>query len=441
MTADELIGDFLGELERSEARLLGWGLVDGFFTHEELRDRAESFLERTMDGWSIFFSATDFVTALEDRQLVFSWVVGGTEKRYRTHMAESVRLVARLKQLFPKHLNTPGAWRTAPDLVSDFRLVQRPREYPRRDIAARDWTLQLNQIPLTPLQRQVAAQLVYGRKLAGFQTRAFDRIASLTGGDTASGTVVCAGTGSGKTLAFYLPTLTHLAGTLEQDESHWVRALAIYPRNELLKDQFTETLRQIRVVNPLLRQHHKRPLSIGTFFGPTPPNANNVATDGHYTWDTGHGGRYCPFALCPDCEGRPSRLVWRDTDRNAGRQVLWCPSCNALKTDAGEIILTRDCLENHPPDILFTTTEMLNQRMTDRRFGALFGIGVSASKKPQLLLLDEAHTYSGPQGAQVAYLLRRWRHRAQVKPHCVGLSATLMEAAAFFAQLTGLDRA
>jgi hypothetical protein len=434
---DELITEFLGFLERTEARLLSWGLVDGYFPQAELIELAEAFLAERQTPDDI--TADELVREATKKNLLFRF--GSPNSRcYRTRMGETVRLLARLKQLFPKHLNTSGAWRTAPNLVSDFRLVQRPREYPRRDIAAGDWTAQLNQVPLTSLQRQIAAQLVNGRSLAGFQTRAFDRIASLTGGDKASGTVVCAGTGSGKTLAFYLPALTHLAKTLEQDESHWVRALAIYPRNELLKDQFTETLRQIRLVNPLLRQQGKRPLSIGTFFGSTPPNANSVATDGHYTWDIGPGGRYCPFALCPDCDGRPSRLVWRDTDRNAGRQALWCPSCNAL-TDAGEIILTRDGLQRHPPDILFTTTEMLNQRMTDRRFGALFGIGVGASKKPQLLLLDEAHNYSGPQGAQVAYLLRRWRHRAQVKPHCVGLSATLMEAAAFFAQLTGLDRA
>lgn len=437
--SNRFLADFLGTIERSEASLLTWGIVDGFFTEQELIDRAEDFLG-TQDAWGLFPDGISVLDKMVQLGLIFCWTVAG-ETRYRTRMGETVRLLARLKQLFPKHLNTSGAWRTAPNLVSDFRLVQRPREYPRRDIAAGDWTLQLNQMPLTPLQRKIAAQLVNGRNLAGFQTRAFDRIASLTGGDKASGTVVCAGTGSGKTLAFYLPAITRLAGTLEQDESHWVRALAIYPRNELLKDQFTETLRQIRLANPLLRQQGKRPLSIGAFFGSTPPNANSVATDGHYTWDIATGGRYCPFALCPDCAGRPSRLVWRDIDRNAGRQVLWCPSCSALKADVGEVILTRDCLQKHPPDILFTTTEMLNQRMTDRRFGALFGIGVSASKKPQLLLLDEAHTYSGTQGAQVAYLLRRWRHRAQVKPHCVGLSATLMEAAAFFAQLTGLDRA
>ena len=30
--------------------------------------------------------------------------------------------------------------------------------------------------------------------------------------------------------------------------------------------------------------------------------------------------------------------------------------------------------------------------------------------RPRLVLLDEVHTYSGVHGAQVALLLRRWRH-------------------------------
>ena len=54
------------------------------------------------------------------------------------------------------------------------------------------------------------------------------------------------------------------------------------------------------------------------------------------------------------------------------------------------------------------------------------------------MLLDEVHTYSGPSGAQVAFLLRRWRalHRKPVS--FVGLSATLRDGAKFLAQLTGL---
>ena len=55
-----------------------------------------------------------------------------------------------------------------------------------------------------------------------------------------------------------------------------------------------------------------------------------------------------------------------------------------------------------------------------------------------LVLLDEIHTYSGTSGAQVAYLLRRWRKLMDHSVTWVGLSATLANAAAFFSGLCGL---
>ena len=90
-----------------------------------------------------------------------------------------------------------------------------------------------------------------------------------------------------------------------------------------------------------------------------------------------------------------------------------------------------------PPDILFTTTEMLNRQMGDSRFGHIFGLGPGV-RRPQIMLLDEVHTYDGTAGAQVALLLRRWRHAVGSKVQFTGLSATLRAAAEFFGDLVGL---
>lgn len=54
-------------------------------------------------------------------------------RTYRSRMAETVRLLQKLRQLFPKHAGSTG-WQRAPSLVADFRFVRRRRRYPARDI-------------------------------------------------------------------------------------------------------------------------------------------------------------------------------------------------------------------------------------------------------------------------------------------------------------------
>ncbi|MCC7066694.1 MAG: DEAD/DEAH box helicase [Planctomycetes bacterium] len=316
-------------------------------------------------------------------------------------------------------------------MVADARFVTRMRAFPRRELTAEDLLTALGD---SGCMRGVAIRtLVAGRRLAGFQRRATVRILGELERGTASGTVVCAGTGSGKTLAFYLPALTHIAELL--DGSDWVRCLAIYPRNELLKDQFTEAYRQCRSLRGALAAAGRRPLRLGALFGPTPRSVG--AFDSPWppgSWHRAHGGYVCPLLRCPDCGGD---MVWRDADRDALVERLQCTTCNTT-TGPEEVVITRDRLRQCPPDVLFTTTEMLNQRMSDSRFGKLFGVGQPAERKPRLLLLDEVHTYSGTSGAQTAFLLRRWQHAARCRPHVVGLSATLRDAPRFFATLTGL---
>ena len=75
--------------------------------------------------------------------------------------------------------------------------------------------------------------------------------------------------------------------------------------------------------------------------------------------------------------------------------------------------------------------------MGDSSTGHVFGLG-SGIRRPQMMLLDEVHTYAGISGAQVALLLRRWQHAIGSKVHFTGLSATLRAAPEFFGQLTGL---
>jgi hypothetical protein len=79
---------------------------------------------------------------------------------------------------------------------------------------------------------------------------------------------------------------------------------------------------------------------------------------------------------------------------------------------------------------------MINRNSANAGLGRV--MGWTGQNPPSLVLLDEVHTYSGVHGAQVALLLRRWRHAARKPVTIVGLSATLKDADRFFADLTGL---
>lgn len=445
MTACDAIAlEFLGRLERAECSLLSWGVVDGAFNEEELLQRAEEFLEsvRRAGGQEAFEEGWALVEYLLDRHLL--WQVTQTDK-YRTRMAESVRLFARLRQIFPDAQHK--AWRTAPRLVADYRFLQQRRVYPVRDItvgAAID-ALRSN-VHLSPCQFDLIKSLLRAgssdeRLLSGFQLRASERILrwSKARQDRPGGTVVCAGTGSGKTLAFYLPAFAAIAERLPGDP--WVKCLAIYPRNELLKDQLREALANARRVATALAVHGRRKIVLGALFGGAPWNAADVAANSRSDrWrrvkSRGSDGYECPFVRCPECG---EFMAWLDEDLNRGTERLVCPK-SGCRTEVGadEIRLTRERMIAEPPDILFTTTEMLNKRMSSRRYSRLFGMGMPREQRPEFVLLDEVHSYEGVSGAQVALLLRRWRHLVDARPHVVGLSATLADAPRFFSELTGL---
>jgi hypothetical protein len=430
----------LDTIEQREARLLTWGLVDGFVSAQELHELVDGLLDHPQQGVGVSFqSAAGVIDALMSRALLFDVGVDPGE-RFRSRMAEAVRLFFRLRQLFPQHAG-PLGWQTAPTLVADFRFIWRRRRYPKRTIKAATAVTSISDATPDAAARRAIATLIesYGPDfaLAGFQVDAAQRILGGFESPQSLATLVSAGTGTGKTLAFYLPALARIASHIQRDTvaSRWVKVLALYPRNELLKDQFAEVYGQARRLDTVLAAKGRRKILIGTFFGPTPYSAVQ-AHEARSGWRAHSGGLICDYLRCPS-HGCAGDMVWRDADRSAGLERLSCLEC-AHTIESDEIILTRRRLERESPDILFTTTEMLNQRIGDDRYRHLFGIGDKAQRAVEMMLLDEVHTYSGNSGAQVAFLLRRWRHLLRRPVSFVGLSATLKDGARFFARLTGL---
>ncbi|MFT2158564.1 protein DpdJ [Pseudomonas putida] len=430
---ERFLASVLDRIEEREARLLVWGIVDGAFSHEEISDLLNPLIDEAInDGLEDFFSAEDVLAELRHRKWIAEVPRSAGATGYRSRMAETVRLLQRLRQLFPKHAG-PNGWQQAPSLVADFRFLRRQRRYPARDISAEQALAMIGEAVQSP-SLLVAAQALLTPSdrtlhLSGFQVRAAQRILRAIENGVELATIVCAGTGSGKTFAFYLPALASIyRHVLVDDKSErWVKVVALYPRTELLKDQLREVLQRILSLQAGLPQKDKVSIRVGALYGDTPYSAR------YSDWPKKGNDQVCPILACLDCGGE---LRWLHKDRSEGHERLVCACCGAV-LDGTLFPLTRESLKNSVPDILFTTTEMLNQRLSDNSMRHLFGIGPKALHAPELVLMDEVHTYEGKHGAQVAYLMRRWQRLLEQSLRFVGLSATLREASQFFAALTG----
>ncbi|UCZ61892.1 protein DpdJ [Mycolicibacterium phocaicum] len=397
----------LTAIELRESELLAWGAVGAQWRREELIELLSTF----GDPGVIF-----------DELIELALVVQTPSGGYRTRSAETVRLLATLRQAFRRE-----AIRDGRPLVLDYRFLQRPRRRPSREVpvselesVARDHLGQRGQVALRVLAPLMAS---------AFQKRSTERILTALSSSDPVGVVVTAGTGSGKTLAFYMPMLAWIC---DQDQAPGALALALYPRNELLKDQLRALVAMALELEATVGVSN--PISIGTWFGPTPLAARFVRDEMVDSWRKVKSGFVCPFLRCPSagCDGD---LVWPNRELKAGFELLRCEACG-IEIPGAILRLTRESARANPPSVMLSTTESLNRQLSSPGNLRAFGIGADGVRA---VLLDEVHIYEGTTGAQNAYLLRRLRKALGREPLWAGLSATLADAGEFFGRLVGLD--
>ncbi|MCB2425400.1 DEAD/DEAH box helicase, partial [Methylophaga pinxianii] len=435
LDTDRFLESVLDAIESQEAKLLVWGVVDGRISRTEIDEiiypRVEQALEQ---GLEEFFDSEGVISELKSRGLLFETDADPYEG-YRSRMAETVRLAFRLRQLFPNHDSVDG-WQRAKTLVSDFRFTRRLRRYPIRnttpEVLISDISGTENNLDQISVLKELLSDRANNYHLADFQVRALKRILESLRKGRSTGTLVSAGTGSGKTLAFYLPAITRV-GELKLKQAQgvaWTKILALYPRTELLRDQFAEVYAESRRLDALLSSNNSKKIRIGALFGDTPESSLTFRNPKKHKWRRVSVGFVCGYMTCVQnsCDGE---LVWKNEDIDSKRERLFCSQCGyEIKED--EIAITRESLKKDPPDILFTTTEMLNQRLSDTATRHLFGLRPGAIRPPEMVLLDEVHTYSGNHGANVGYLLRRLSFLVRAPLTFVGLSATLQDGVSFF---------
>lgn len=405
---DDVLQRALSAVELREAELLSWGAVGAQWQRDELL----AVLGQFGDG-----------ELLLGRMCELALIVETPSGGFRTRSAETIRMLATLRQAFRQESVSSGR-----PLVLDYRFLHRPRRRPRRDVPRANLESILGQ-SLGP-NGLACVQTLAPECLSGFQMRSSrDVLEALTSGRSDRGLVVTAGTGSGKTLAFFLPVLAWLC---EQPPSpNGVLALALYPRNELLKDQLKV------LVSYALRLHRAGlpAVSLGTWFGPTPHNASLIAKGKIKTWRPVSGGFVCPYLQCPNSDCDDGDMIWPTAKVSSGEEVLKCVACGTVVP--GEVLrLTRDSSRKYPPRVMLSTTESLNRQLSSPANLSAFGV---VHEGLRTVLLDEIHTYEGTTGAQNAYLFRRLREALGREPLWAGLSATLADPAEFFGRLVNLE--
>jgi superfamily II DNA/RNA helicase len=184
--------------------------------------------------------------------------------------------------------------------------------------------------------------------------------------------LVTTGTGSGKSMCFELPIVSHCLHEAGKGMKG-IKAIIIYPMNALANTQYEELARKL---------------------------SNSGVTIGLYTGDTQHTGEEALKAY--------KEVFGEDAEPNNSE------------------IIDRDQLRRTPPDILITNYVMLELLLTRNDDAALFRDEIKRNLR--FLVLDELHTYSGKQGADVAFLIRRLKQKTETKGKliCIGTSATMV---------------
>lgn len=195
--------------------------------------------------------------------------------------------------------------------------------------------------------------------------------------------VVATGTGSGKTECFLFPIVDHLLK--ERRDGAGVRCLLVYPMNALANDQL-----YYRIAPLLGRYLAKSGISFGRFTGQIKANTRR--------------------------DEEESRLL--DNDK------LMAALGNPHKIPSNWL-LTREEMLATPPDVLITNYAMLEHLLLLPRNAPLF-----AQDTLMTVVLDEVHTYAGAQATEIAFLLRKLKHRLKIdRPiQCFATSASLPQS-------------
>ena len=250
------------------------------------------------------------------------------------------------------------------------------------------------------MRQRIPAEITH---LYGHQEEAIRAIRS---GHT---TLVSTGTGSGKTECFLYPVISICLNLRDEGVAPGISAVIVYPMNALAEDQLMR-LRGLLAGTGI---------TFGMYVGKTPERENEVV-----------GIRLPAGASRADYEAKLEQVRRSQSGETVLPAEEVC-SREAMRTLGGQ------------PRILLTNVKQLELLLTRQRDAELF-----ADARLDYLVFDEAHTFTGAQGAEAACLVRRLRAfcgRSSQDTVCVATSATIVDrddpdaARSFAARFFGVE--
>jgi len=205
--------------------------------------------------------------------------------------------------------------------------------------------------------------------------------------------LVATGTGSGKTESFLYPIVDDLLRQRDKGIREGLTAILVYPMNALANDQLDRLRDMLGGTG----------ITFGQWIGTTPTTEGEVGVERF-------NGSSRPAYL----ETRRKRRDQAQAEDRAVRPLAPPEEC-----------CSEEDIRTRKPRILVTNYRQLEVLATRLPDVALF-----AEAPLRYLVFDEAHTYAGATGAEVACLIRRLRALARKKTDevvCIGTSATLAD--------------
>jgi ATP-dependent helicase YprA (DUF1998 family) len=205
--------------------------------------------------------------------------------------------------------------------------------------------------------------------------------------------LVSTGTGSGKTEAFLYPIVDQLLRERDKGITSGLSAILVYPMNALANDQLDRLREMLGGTG----------VTFGQWVGPTPDTEARVTIE-----------RFESSSREAYLSARLQRLKEAQREDRAVRPLAPMEEC-----------CSEEAIRNRKPRIIITNyrqLEILTTRLPD--------VELFSGAPLKYLVFDEAHTYTGAVGAEVACLIRRLRLLAEKGPDdvtCIGTSATLAD--------------